>query len=260
MGLILFLTWMGVAPFLILFLPHSIRLICLDFALPIITSVLAWFLLSSKLPQANQSRRWNLGKSAILGLGMFIVCQSVVPIGYWMGWCDFTYGALQTGSALIRKLLLLYIPLTLIVTAIGYEWSLRSRLLSHLTQRHGIGASLMITSMVGMHLQWYRLFLSNGFGEWTYGISVLMSLFAIEFLSGALMISTGRLASAIIFHGFMRIIEMYIVGDVLDPYLPLMNFVSSNPWFYGVKAAVPIVLGILIVSLGLKRISSHRAR
>ena len=72
-----------------------------------------------------------------------------------------------------------------------------------------------------------------------YVLSWFVHAFFIECLCGILVAISGRLAPAILFHGLIRAISMYLMDDQMSADLALRVFISSSWKFYTLQALLP---------------------
>jgi len=236
--------WFVASPLFIFLIPTTWRLQAVDYGIPIATTLVIRALFQQY--RTASAVRWNIWFSLLVGTGCFLIGFAVVPIGYKLGWSCFTYGVLQDSSALFKKIFLQEIPLIFGVTWLGYEWTLRGIALSRLRAKWGLWPALMMSALAGLSLQWARLPNSNGTGDCVYLCATAGELLIVEIICGLLFVASGRLAPSAIFHGLMRITEMFLLGDILSPYLPLRNLISSNPRFYAARVGVLILLVVLL--------------
>ncbi len=251
----LFWVWFVVSPIFIFLSPPAWRLQAVDYGIPIASALVAWLLFRQR--RMANAGCWNIWVSLLVGTGCFLIGFGIVPIGYKLGWSSFTYGALQDSPALFKRIIFREIPIVLLVTWLGYEWTLRGVALRSFGKRFGIWPGLMMSAFAGLLLQWARLLNSNGAGDRIYLCATAGELLLVEIICGLLFLASGRLAAPVMLHGLMRITDMFLLGDVLSPYLPLRNFISSNPLFYAARIGILILLVILLVAV--IRASKQRA-
>ncbi len=243
------LAWFILGPFLIFLLPEVWRLQAVDWYVPCINIVLARGFFQKQNPLVA-ARKWSIWICLPIGTVCFVISLLGAPIAHRMGWLDFSYGAIMPSPDMLKAIFLQKVPITIVVTWLGYEWAVRRALWRSLHEHLGLWPTLGVTSLVGFHLQWPRLMLANGAGEFMYSSAAVAELFMVEFLCGVLVALSGRLAPSILFHSMALITDRFLLGDVLNAYMPLTNYISSSSRFYLTKVFV-LALSVFILAAGL---------
>jgi hypothetical protein len=241
------LLWMCVSPLVVLFIPTAWKAMYLDGILPWTFFVLAAWILPRK-QVSPRVHRWRWLKAVVVGCVGFFICYSILGVGYVLDWVTFSYGAWIPNQKLHVSVLLFQFPLLALTVALGHEWVLRGALWKYLQTQFLWPLTLIVASVLGFLVQWPRFltFLQSN-SEMAYVVSALVELLGVEVACGMLVIASGRLLPAIAFHVLMRGVPVFFLGDVLDrPYMPLMNFVSSNPSFYFWKASIPWIFALIL--------------
>lgn len=226
--------------------------LALLFALPFAASVAASLLLPREPVHQGASVK-VLGTARFLPIVAVAIALDLGAIGagYALGFVTLTYGdqALQAHKLLAVPLAL---PFTLAASTLGTEWALRARLFDapRLAGQPGEGALLSIAAGAALALPALApgFEISDGaFFACGVAVALLREATALALYRG------GGLFVAGAWRGTLVAVEAFGLGDWNAFYFPLANYVTSDPRFYWIRAAGPLVAFAFVLVFARRR-------
>lgn len=222
------------------------------FALPFAAGVVASLL----LPRSPQ----RLGRSVRvrgtlrfhpLILGAVLLDLGAIGLAHALGWVTFTYGD-QTLHAWKGLAVLLALPFTIAVATMGYEWALHARLWG-VGVRQGRRREATCWALAAGVALASPTFLP-GFVVAERGFVAAALVVALSREATALLLyRAGGLFPAGAYRGTLLAVDAFGLGDWYGFFFPLANYVSSEPWFYLLRVAGPLLALGLVAAIARPR-------
>lgn len=208
--------------------------------LPLLVGALAWLLVprppAHPDPAAALRNRWTYGVAAGAA---WAVGLAAVAIGFGLRWLTFTYGdqGLWTNP---WKSALWALPGCCLVGVVGWEFGLRRTLYLSLAGRPAWAATLL----AGTALAWPSIAPGGMPPDRDFAVAALAVALAHETIFTRLFVR-GGLVLAGLARGASQYLDGFVLNDWLSPHFPAVNYASSHPAFYGLRA------GLALAALGL---------
>ena len=202
----------------------------------------AALLLARKRTVTNRRGQWQWG---LLAPVLLLLPYAHLAAGVAGEWLSFTYGAEQVGRQIQWYRLWPALPLLAGVT--GYEFVVRATLLPKAARRSGPLPAILLTSLIGAALAALRL--RSGSYEPPAFVAVAATVFLSEVTLGFLFALCGTLIPCVLLHFGARFMEAFVVGDILSPYTPALNYTSSSATLYVGQIVAQLVPALALAGI-----------
>ncbi|MDX2227649.1 MAG: hypothetical protein SFY92_11245 [Verrucomicrobiae bacterium] len=228
-------------------LPYTFKLPWIDWICPVLLGLGGFFLKEGRHFEPvnlRQGRFWLWMGVAVL---VVAVLQAPLIVGYRTGRSYFTYGSEQWGE-FRWKFYFLIVPATA-VSVVMFEWALRRKMWRILERRLDSWVVCLLTSAAGTLVALPRLYLASGAEDPVYFWAALGELVLFECLLSLFVLRSGFVLPGMVLKTALQLVGFYLLGDILSPYLAVLNYSSSSPLFYGFRVGVTgAVVGTLVLA------------
>ena len=210
------------------------------FALPFAASVVASLLLPRSPRRLGQSVRVRgTARFHLVLLAAVLLDLGAIGAGYAFGWTTFTFGD-QTLEAWKRLAVPLALPFTIMVATMGSEWALHGRLWTVGARQGERGETTFWALAAGVALASPAIVPGFRVADLGFVAAALVTALARE-ATALRLFRAGGLFPAGSYRGTLLAVDAFGVSDWYGFYFPIANYVSSEPAFYLLRAAGPLV-------------------
>jgi len=222
------------------------------FALPFAAGVVASLLLPRSPKRLGRSVRVRgTLRFHPLILAAVLLDLGAIGLGYALGWTTFTFGD-QTLEAWKKLAVPLALPFTIAVATMGAEWALHARL-------WGVGArqgrrreATCWALAAGVALASPSIVPGLAVAERGFVVAALAVALARE-ATALQLFRAGGLFPAGAYRGTLLAVDAFGLNDWHAFFFPLANYVTSEPLFYTLRVAGPLLALVLVASTARPR-------